>query len=208
MTNTTSTSTALVVPGSGEIIALDADTQVLAKAVVQLNERIKEVKTDVLAPINDELLARLDRKRQYTLRVDDDVDGTQFELKSTSPDAGTEAYDATLLEGELRALVDRDVIDVEAADAALKRTITLTLQVSLAHDVDKLVDVLLNMKAIGPTPVTVTAAVPGRQPMLGGIARLRKGDGCKAALDRAQLPKVTPARTVKVKASTPKGQAA
>lgn len=188
----------LIVPGTGELVNLDSDTEVLAQAVVEINERIAEIKQGVLTPVDAELLARLDRKRSWTLRVGDVADGVQFELKAPGLDAGTEAYDPRLLDDELAGLVKRKTIDQDAAAAAIKRTITVVIEIPFGNDLEPLADRLKSVNKIADVDVTVLSASPGRTPNLRGIGALRKGDGCGAALDRAQLPKQTPKRSVKV----------
>jgi hypothetical protein len=65
--------------------------------------------------VSDELVRRMDRVGKWTLREGD------LTIKSSSPAAGTERYDNERLANALTALVGEDVIDAQAAIAAIER---------------------------------------------------------------------------------------
>jgi hypothetical protein len=63
---------------------------------------------------SDELIRRMDKRGSWTIH-----DGG-LTIKSSSPAAGTERYDDERLADALQALVEDDVIDAEAARAAIE----------------------------------------------------------------------------------------
>lgn len=152
------------------------------------------------AIVNGELLARLDRSATWTRQVKA-RDGLWFEFSAPSPTAGTEAYDPSLLEGELRTLCDRNTIDETGAAAALERKVVIQVRVPLAGDMDAIVNTLKGATSfeIAGVDVEPVKAEASRSVKLGGITKLRKIEGTGAALDRAKLTKSPPSRRVSVK---------
>ena len=153
--------------------------------------------------MNGELLRRLDRAASWTRRVRISPD-VELEVSAPSPDAGTETYDAVLLEEELRKLVERKTIDESGAQQALDRTIAISVRVPLVADMKPIVDALQAAQEfeIAGVAVEPIKAEPSRSVKLGGVAKLRKVDGTGAALDRAKLTKPAPSRKVKIKPKT------
>lgn len=191
--------TALTHPATGEILDLaQAGTEQLAIVAVR-SEELRGELVELESRLSDELVARLDRGAEWTQRFGDPKGDRQFEISAPSPTAGTEAYDATLLLDELRALVDRQTIDASAADTALVRTVTVVFQVPLAGNPKKVADTALAIDSVGDEPVVAQSASVAPKVSLGGIAKLRKVPGTGAALDRAKIPVNPPARRAKIK---------
>lgn len=193
-------STALqVVDPHGEILDLaDAETERIAELVIDIDDARQRF-ADVEQIASDELVRRLDRRASWTLRVGDPT-VRQFEIKTSSPTAGTTAYDASLLEQELRTLVDRQTIDAEGAALALDRTLTIKVGVPLDADlelIERAVKCAAEIQVAGVT-VSVDSVSADRKVKLGGVEKLRKVDGTGAALDRAQLRTPAPKRKAKV----------
>lgn len=205
MTTAETKTTALeVVDPNGELLDVrEASTERLALLVADLDDHRARL-ADVDAIVSDELVGRLDRAASWTMRVGDPTGDRQFEISAPSPSAGTEAYDASLLEGELRALVGRETIAESAAATALERTLTIVVRVPLDADLEELAKKVRTAPDVelAGVAVDVVKADVGRKPVLGGIAKLRKVSGTGAALDRAQLPKSPPSRRAKVKVKT------
>jgi hypothetical protein len=120
----------MLVSAEGEIVkALTAENLLFALGIT--DPRIAE--TDALAAfvdhadhfarltkeareiVSDELVHRMDKRGKWTLHTGD------LTVKSSSPAAGTERYDDERLADALATLVEEDVIDAEAARAAIER---------------------------------------------------------------------------------------
>lgn len=86
------------------VFALDADH------LVSLAEEAKGI-------VSDELIGRMDKRGKWTIHEGG------LTIKSSSPAAGTEKYDDERLADALQALVDDDLIDAEAALAAIERVV-------------------------------------------------------------------------------------
>jgi hypothetical protein len=192
--------TDLTIPDErGELVPLkDAPTERIAAFIDQAADRRAQLaEWETLA--NSELLDRLDRDCVWTQRIG------EFELKAPSPTAGTDSYDTDLLEGELYDLLHEQRISKEAASGALRRQLTLCLEVGwgvhpaeLAQLVERAVSI-----EVGGHAVKVLSASGSLVPVVAGIGRLRKlGLGDK--LDTARVETPPPRRRVKV---TRKGRA-
>jgi hypothetical protein len=192
--------TVLVVhPATAEILDLRAaETITLAAAVAGLDDLRADL-TDFERVVERELLARLDRGAKWTLRLGDPAGDVQFEVKAPSPDAGTDGYDERLLETELLELVSRRTINEDGAAAALRRTVTVTVEVPLEHDLEALVDKLRDVDAIAGVPVRASSVTTARKAMAAGIKALRKVEGTGRALDRASVRLPARARRARVK---------
>jgi hypothetical protein len=83
------------------VFGLDADH------LVSLAEEAKGI-------VSDELIGRMDKRGKWTIHEGG------LTIKSSSPAAGTEKYDDERLADALQALVEEDVIDAEAARAAIE----------------------------------------------------------------------------------------
>lgn len=200
MATATTTALEVVDPIQGELLDLTAaQPERLAQLMDDIATRRDEL-ADVEQLVSDELVRRLDRAACWTLRVGDPRE-RQFEIKASSPDAGTEAYDALLLEAELRKLIERGTIDESAAAGALERSLSIKVRVPFDADLDDLVGKLSGALGVEISGVLVDVDSVGsnRSPKLGAIGKLRKVDGTGAALDRAQLRVSAPARKAKVK---------
>jgi hypothetical protein len=174
---------------TGELVDVRGETtERLASYIDDLGE-LRAQLAEGEAVVNDELLQRLDRDAAWTQRIGD------FELKAPSPTAGTESYDAEVLEGELRILIANETISEEAAGAACRRQLTLCLEVPWDADPGDLADRVQQALAIevGGHQVRVLSASGSVVPVSAGIAKLRKL-GVGKALDRAREEPVTPPR--------------
>lgn len=99
-------------PSTGEILDLSAPTDDLARWLTEareLDEAMRVEKRRVVA----ELLARMDREANYTLRVGD------LELKGDGPEPPM-VYDGAALRLALKEFVDAEVISPDALDRAVE----------------------------------------------------------------------------------------
>ena len=189
----------------GEVITI-------ADVTTEEIERLAQLRAEVIAEgiahlrqldsdIDRELLARLDRRKRWTLRVGDVADGVQWELTAPSPTAGSVTYDVEQLRTGLRRLLDAGEVDEQAAGEALERTVTIVAQVPLVADLAELQAVLERMNAIGKVPVHNVRVSTAETARAAGVKRLEAGGGAAAELAAAvKRPAPTGRRTVKVKA--------
>jgi hypothetical protein len=201
----TEPSTELVVlhPRTGELLAIQtAETEQLAEWRTSVDEA-RDALAEAEAMVNDELIRRLDRRAEWTLRVGDPKD-RQWEIKAPSPTAGTETYPPDLLRAELNNLVELDVISVEAAQGALKRQLLLTLSVPWDAELQVLVTELKGAMGIriGGVEVDAISADASERPVASGIDKLRKVPGASEALDRAKVEQPAGRRRAAVKLKT------
>jgi hypothetical protein len=183
---------------NGEVISLDeASTERLAELVTNLQD-VRQALGETEQAVSTELVARCDREAVWTLRVGG------FEIKTTSPTAGTTVYPPDMLETELRALVDRGTITEQAAGKALKRQVVLTLDVPLALPLKGLADEIRGLAVFkAGEKVLPVAGVDHRQvSVMAGINALRKVSGTGTALDRAKKTETGGARRAKVTVKT------
>lgn len=171
---------------TGEIISLpDAATDRLAELSTNLDD-VQQALNDARAVVSDELVARLDRDAQWTARVGDPTD-RQWEIKAPSPTAGATIYPPDVLEQELRALVDRGVVTPAAAGKALRRQITLTLDIPLELPLKDTAAALANITIrTADTELPIVKADHSMSVVAAGVNALRKVPGTNAALDRAK----------------------
>lgn len=105
----------VVVPYSGEVVPLSADTEQLAALVDEVRDvesRLKELKSAISAEVHQ----RMDKDRRWTLVAGEwKVTG-----KSDSPEV---VYDVDRLAAVLTQLVDEGVISAAAMDGALEQVI-------------------------------------------------------------------------------------
>lgn len=142
---------------SGELIDVKkAHLPRLAQFFVNLDE-LRAQLTDAEEVVQAEVLGRLDRSGKWTEHVSTG-EGYLVDLKAPSPAAGTVAYDVDTLEKTLQQLVDDVVIDRQAAERALERTVTVTFAIPWGEQLDdvvekakqdeRVVDVLTSRKAV------------------------------------------------------------
>ena len=118
---------------SGESLTLrDAEDDALALFMVNAEEWKRRQAAEVNAAIglvNTELIRRMDARAGWTFRtgiLSTPAGGrVQFEVKTSSPTAGTEAYDVDRLEEQLKPLVEAGVIAQELFEEAVKRTVVV-----------------------------------------------------------------------------------
>jgi hypothetical protein len=187
---------------TGEIVPLDASTERLAEYMSNLDE-VRTALAEAAGAVSDELVARMDREASWTLRVGDPKEGRQWEIKGSSPTAGTETYPPDLLEVELLALVERGTITAEAAGKALRRQVTLTLDVPLNLPLKGVAEGLAQIKlTLGENELPIAKADHSAGAIAAGINALRKVAGTGAALDRAKVPGSPGPRRAKVTLKT------
>lgn len=90
-----------------------ADTDQLA-SFTDDTDHLAAIAREAKGMVSEELVRRLDRRGKWTLHA------AGFTITAPSPAAGTVAYDTGLLASALEALLKEDLIDREAADAALE----------------------------------------------------------------------------------------
>ena len=187
-------STELVIPDEhGELAPVKAaSTERVAAFVDSVAERRVQL-AEWESVANDELLTRMDFEAATTLHVGG------FELKTPSATAGTTAYDPVALDEQLGSLVGCMLISPLAASVALKRQLTLNLEVSWDTTPDELAAEVERAVAIhiAGHEVKVLSVSGSLTPVLAGINRLRKL-GLGEDLDAALVPTPAPRRRVKV----------
>lgn len=204
----TTTSPAVIDRKTGEVLDVaQASDEQLAEFCTNLQDLRGEL-ADAEGLVHRELVARLDRNASWTLRVGDPAGEAQWEITAPSPAAGTESYPVDLLEPELRALVERGTITVDAAQGALQRTLTITVAPEWETDLDRLLEIIKASDdvRIAGEPVTILAGNADRRSRAAGIKSLRKVPGTGAALDRARLTTPVGQRKPKVKLITRDGR--
>jgi hypothetical protein len=184
---------------TGEIIDIaKADTARLAAFCTNLGQLRKEL-AEAEGIVSDELIDRMDHECLYTLHVEDGE--LRWEIKGSSPTAGTTVYPQDMLETELQGLVAENLITPEAAGRALHRHISLQLGVPWDADPQEIarkVKEALSIEVAGVT-VTVERADARSVPVASGINALRKQSGTINALDRAKREQPPPRRKATVK---------
>lgn len=124
-------------PTTGEAIDLATATDEQIVAAVESAERIVTDLRSLRETAAVELTRRLDKSGSWTRRVE--VDGIVYEIKASSPTAGTESYPADELAPVLLALIEDDVIDGDAASAALEYVVTVKLTATSKSEADEIV---------------------------------------------------------------------
>lgn len=190
-------------PKTGELLAIrTAETEQLAEWRTSVDEA-RDALAEAEAMVSDEIVRRLDRRAEWTLRVGDPKD-RQYEIKAPSPTAGTETYPPDLLRAELNNLVGLDVISEEAAQGALKRQLLLTLSVPWDADLHALVEQLKGAVGIqvAGVEVDVVSVDASERPVASGINKLRKIPSAGEVLDRAKVEQPSGRRRATVKLKT------
>lgn len=196
---TTTPTTELAHPLTAELVSLDAPIEELAEFLDEAGEQHRRL-GEFERVLNAEVLRRMDADLTWTSTVGSGAAGHQFELKTSSPDAGTKDYPPDDLEQELNGLVKAGIISDTGAEKALRRRLKLTIEVPWKADLPAIVAQLKRAVSIqiAGFDVTVKEAEPERKSVAAGINALRKIPGAVQALDRAQRTKDAPSRRVKV----------
>jgi hypothetical protein len=183
---------------SGEILTVaDATTEQLAQFVTN-QRQVRDDLSDAEAAVSAELVARLDANAQWTLRVGDPTD-VQWEITAPSPTAGSESYPPDMLEVELLDLVEAGTITPYAAAKALKRQVTLKLDVPLNLPLKGTADSLAQLTLkLGENELPITGCDYSASASKTGINALSKVPGVKDALDRARVTQPVGTRKAKV----------
>jgi hypothetical protein len=188
---------------SGELIDPKSAS---AEALAQYMTNVQSIREDLAAAeaiVSDELVARMDRDAKWTLHVGDPKVQV-WEITAPSPTAGTEVYPPDVLETELRALVDRGTITVDAADAALKRIVTVKLAVPLSASLSETAQHVKQMMSFhaGDVELRVLDSAHSATVVKAGINALAKVPGTAAALARAKRTDPGGPRRARVKIKT------
>lgn len=188
---------------SGELIDPKTAT---SEALAQYVTNVQAIREDLAAAekvVSDELVARMDRDAKWTLHVGDPKVQV-WEITAPSPTAGTEVYPPDMLETELRQLVERGTITVDAADAALKRIVTVKLGVPLSASLSETAQHVKQMMSFhaGDVTLKVLGADHSATAVKAGINALGKVPGTGAALARAKRTDPGGARRARVKIKT------
>lgn len=165
-------------PSTGELLKLsvkDASDEEIAHAKAEVIPDLYRQLADAEEIANVELLARLDRSGRWTRRTDIIDGGHQYEIKASSPDAGTAEYDVDVLAEVLDELVADDVIDQTGASAALERSVVVVFKADTAEEAAAIV-----AQIKGADGVTKAEATPPKA-RVAGIKALEK---IPAARDR------------------------
>lgn len=94
----------------------EADLQRLAEFTSDA-DHLAAIAREAKGAVGEEMIRRMDRRGQWTLHLDG------AKVTAPSPDAGATVYDTEALRETLGRLVDDDLIDGEAALAALERVV-------------------------------------------------------------------------------------
>lgn len=187
------TGQALMHPVTGEVIDLrHASLAQIAEMAVETQDIGARLR-DFQQELNDALLDHLDQNAMWTMRVGD------IEITAKSPSAGTTVYPSGDLERELTALVERGTITLDAAGKALKRQVTLTLDIPLHLPLKETADGLSRITvSLGENELPIAKVDYDARSVDSGIKALRKVPGTAAALDRAMATKPVGERRAKV----------
>lgn len=205
---TVTTDLTVVDRDTGELIDLRT---ALTKNLAALSVRCAELRQDLAdteAAISDELVRRLDRDASWTYRPPAmSGDAIQYEITAPTPTAGTKGYDPTLMEAELRALLERDTLSETAAAEVLRRHVEIVARVPFGSDLDAIVKQLRGAAGfdIAGVPCEVVSVDAKRQVMAGGVTKILKVPGTKAAVERATISTRAPSRKAKITVKTKAG---
>lgn len=188
---------------TGEVLDLrDADDSRIADFIGDGDDLIKLVKVHQ-DHARAELRRRMDLDLSWTRRIGDPTGPFQWEAKCPSPDADTEYWLPDELEEVIVDLVERGVVGEAAADGAMKRTVTLTVDVPVSSltPLQAVVDgvkqgegrILLAGRAF-----RVVKAESEAKAYKPGVTKLRKVPAAREAVD-AIVKVDTPTRRVSLK---------
>lgn len=179
--------------GVGEIVNLDdADNQRLAEVITHTIDLRREL-GEVEQLVSDELISRLDLDANWTWR------GDGVTVTAASPERGSEDFPVDALETALQELIDKGVISREAAEKAVKRRITLQLDVPLGASMRELLEKFKEWTiSFDDIEMPVVKADGTAEKVAGGIKALRKNPKAKPRLDKAAVKVTPPVRRVKV----------
>lgn len=112
----------LVIPATGELISLDAPTDILAHVL----EHIREIESDLRdakRTLSAELHARMDVEAQWT------VQAGKFKLTGQSPESGV-SYDPYKLTEALAPFLASGAVTPQALNAAVERITTYKVRIA------------------------------------------------------------------------------
>ena len=191
------------------LLAAGGIHDVTASEVIELAEftanavELVRVAKEAQGVVSDELVRRLDLRGKWTLR-----DGG-FEIKSSSPEAGTVGYDTDLLLAALTGLVENGVIAVEAAHAALE---PIVCPAAVPYELLREIAAGLRGELDVPGEARVASQVerllagepvPVHKQRPAGIKALLKLRDARDAIEACQVETVPPRRAAKVKRLVP-----
>lgn len=199
------TTTEVVDRKTGEIVDI-ATCEFDQLATLRANmDDVKAEIADATAPVDAEILRRLDKSARWTRRVRHPEIDADIEITAPSPKAGDSTIDVAVLEKALADLLERDVIAAEAVDGALARTITIRARVPVGADIDEMkeaVDAAASIAIAGVTVVIEDVAVVRKASKAGLGALTKIGGEAADAVVSATVDVPAPARKPKVKIKT------
>lgn len=199
------TTTEVVDRKTGEIVDI-ATCEFDQLATLRANmDDVKAEIADATAPVDAEILRRLDKSARWTRRVRHPEIDADIEITAPSPKAGDTTIDVAVLEKALADLLERDVIAAEAVDGALARTITIRARVPVGADIDEMkeaVDAAASIAIAGVTVVIEDVAVVRKASKAGLGALTKIGGEAADAVVSATVDVPAPARKPKVKIKT------
>lgn len=178
---------------SGEIVDVsDASTLRLAQLIDDLAEA-REGLSDVERVVNVELINRLDLDASWTWH-----DGG-YTVSAPSNSAGTEEFPIDALEAALEKLVDKKIVSIKGASKAIKRQVTLTIDVPLGTPIPPLVEMFKGETVSVEDKQMPIVKVDSRvAKVAAGITALRKIPAAAKILKTASKTVDPPPRKVKV----------
>lgn len=151
MTDTATETGLVLVPTTGEQVALNAPTDELA-AVIDFLRDVKRQADTAIRVLGDELLRRMDTNASWTAKTE------RFEIVGQSPTPDTE-WNVDALDATLKELIADGEISEDAYDNALETVVTLKVRKRGIDALRKLNDdIRLRIDSCG-TPVEKTRRV-------------------------------------------------
>lgn len=179
---------------TGEHIELAPATTDRLGEVIENASAVRAGLAEVERDVSNELIARLDRDASWTWRG-----AGGLKISAPSPDKGTEDFPLDALEACLLKLIEDETISPDGASKAMKRQITLTVDVPLGTALKPLVEMFKDWKIeIDEAEMPVVKVDESVSKVAAGIAKLRKIPAAKVALAAAAGTKDPPPRKVKV----------
>lgn len=176
-----------------EIVLADATTDRLGEVI----ENCRKLRASLMEAeifVSNELVDRLDRNASWTYRGEGGL-----KISAPSPEKGSEDFPIDALESALRDLLERKVVSHEGAAKAMKRQITLTVDVPLEAPLkpleDKFADWSIELGGLHLPVVNVSGTAVK---VAAGVKALRKIPAAAETLDRAAVKTEPPLRKAKV----------
>lgn len=202
----------LLDPQTGEILRPVSAVDLLAAAGIgpdsSVGERaafidhareLKGIASEAQGIVSDALIAEMDRNGRWTLREDG------YEIKGSSPDAGTLAFDVPSLRLALAELVTEGIITAAAANAGLEVSVpTAAVPYNVLRSAIAALDGQLTPDGSDDLRGVLEALVlaepdPQYTPRLGAIKALLKIPAARRVIELCTTDTPPPRRTARVK---------